>query len=815
MSKTATDHPRPPFVAIALLSACALAYEVMLMQLFSIIQWHHFAYMVISLALLGYGASGTFLSLAQKWLLPRFKRAFYINLGLFAISSVSCFLLVQQVPFNPETVLWDWREPLRLLIMYLLLAVPFFFAANAIGLAFISFRTHIAHTYAADLFGAGLGSLAVIGLLMISMPLPALGSIAALGLLSLVVAIWELRLAHPALWSVFVLFMAIAVALIVQRAELELSSYKSLPQILRIAGTEIIYEASSPLGLLSVVESKQLPLRHAPGLSLLAQREPPEQVAVFTDGAAMTVINSGHAPESAYGYLDQLTWALPYHLFKPQQVLVLGAGGGTEVLQARQHAVENIDAVELNPQLIEIIRKRYGEFTNQLYDQAGVQLHIAEARGFVASSKNKYDLIQLPLLDSFSTSSAGLYALNESYLYTVEALNTYLSKLKADGYLAISRWINLPPRDTLKLFATAVAALEQAGIDEPGQRLILIRGWQTSTLLIKNGEISKTEVEAVRKFATARAFDVAWFAGIQAEETNRYNQLDQAYFYNAALALLGPRRAEFLEQYKFNLAPASDDKPYFFQFFKWRTLPEILELRSRGGMPLFEWGYLALVATLVQAMLASGVLILLPLAALKRCSIKRNGFQKHNVLLYFSAIGLAFLFIEIAFIQRFILFLHHPLYAIAVVLTGFLVFAGLGSAIARRLIQINQQRRGVWFAVLAISNISVLYLYALTPLFELLMAWPVWAKIITTLLLIMPLAFSMGLPFPLALDRLGRDAPELIPWAWGVNGCASVISAVLATLLAIQFGFQTVILAAVVFYLLAALSLPKSNVNTD
>jgi len=279
--------------------------------------------------------------------------------------------------------------------------------------------------------------------------------------------------------------------------------------------------------------------------------------------------------------------------------------------------------------------------------------------------------------------------------------------------------------------------------------------------------------------------------------------------------LLGPRRAEFLEQYKFNLAPASDDKPYFFQFFKWRTLPEILELRSRGGMPLFEWGYLAMVATLVQAMLASAVLILLPLAALKRCSIKRSGFQKHSVLLYFSAIGLAFLFIEIAFIQRFILFLHHPLYAIAVVLTGFLVFAGLGSAFARRLIQINQQRRGVWFAVLAISNISVLYLYALTPLFELLMAWPVWAKIITTLILIMPLAFSMGLPFPLALDRLGRDAPEFIPWAWGVNGCASVISAVLATLLAIQFGFQTVILVAVVFYLLAALSLPKSNVNTD
>ena len=806
LSQTATTPPRPPFIAIALLSAGALAYEVLLMRLFAIVQWHHFAYMVISLALLGYGASGTFLSLAQKWLLPRFKIAFCTNLGLFGISAVSCYLLAQQVPFNPETVLWDWREPLRLAVMYLLLAIPFFFAANAIGLAFISFRSDIAHAYAADLLGAGLGSLCVIGLLMISMPLPALGIIATLGLLSLLVAVFELRLLHPALSSVAVLCMVVGVALITQRAELEISAYKSLPQTLRIAGTEIIDETSSPLGLLSVVESKQLPLRHAPGLSLMARHEPPEQVAIFTDGAGMTVINNGHAPESAYNYLDQLSWALPYHLFKPQQVLVLGAGGGTEVLQARQHGVPEIDAVELNPQLIEIIRKRYGEFSNQLYDQAGVQLHIAEARGFVAGSKNKYDLIQLPLLDSFATSSAGLYALNESYLYTIEALSTYLSKLKANGYLAISRWINLPPRDTLKLFATAVTALEQAGIDEPGQRLILIRGWQTSTLLIKNGEVTSTEIDAVRQFASARAFDVVWFPGIKIEETNRYNLLDQPQFYNAARALLGPKRAEFIEQYKFNLTPASDDKPYFFQFFKWRTLPEILELSSRGGMPLLEWGYLVLVATLVQAMLASAVLILLPLSVLKSQHKKQSGFQKRSVLLYFSAIGLAFLFIEIAFIQRFILFLHHPLYATAVVLTGFLIFAGLGSAFARRLTQSNQHRRGVWFAVLAISNISVFYLYALTPLFELLMAWPVWAKIITTLFLIMPLAFSMGLPFPLALDRLGRDAPELMPWAWGVNGCASVISAVLATLLAIHFGFQIVILAALMLYLFAALS---------
>ncbi len=794
------------------------------MRLFSIVQWHHFAYMVISLALLGYGASGTFLSLTQKWLLPRFNTAFCANLGLFGISAAGCYLLAQQVPFNPETVLWDPDEPVSLFIMYLLLAVPFFFAANAIGLAFIGFRGQITRTYAADLLGAGCGSLFVIGLLQVALPLSALAIIGALGLSSLLVAVWQLQLTRRVLWSTAAICTALILTLVVQQAELKLSPYKSLSQALRIDGTEIITETSSPLGLLTVVESAKVPLRHAPGLSLMAQHEPPAQVAVFTDGAGMTVINNGNAPASAYSYLDQLTWALPYSLFTPQRVLVLGAGGGTEVLQAQQNDVPEIHAVELNPQLIELIRERYGDFSAQLYDQPSVHVHSAEARGFVASSDDLYDLIQLPLLDSFATSSAGLYALNESYLYTIEALSTFIEHLKPNGYLAISRWINLPPRDTLKLFATAVSAQEQMGINDTGKRLILIRGWQTSTLLIKNGEVTADEVEAVRQFAAKRAFDVCWFPGIHAEETNRYNVLDQAQFYNAARALLGPQRAEFIEQYKFNLTPASDTTPYFFHFFKWRTLAEILNLRSRGGMPLLEWGYLVLVATLLQALIASVVLILLPLIVLRRRFLRpstsnqqlvqQGTFRKRNILLYFTAIGLAFLFIEMAFIQRFILFLHHPLYAAAVVLTGFLIFAGLGSVYARRLAQANQHNRGVWFAVLGIVFISLLYLFLLGPLFEQLLSWPILAKIVVTLALIMPLAFSMGLPFPLALDRLGNDAPELIPWAWGVNGCASVVSAVLATLLAIHFGFIVVILTALLLYLFAAISLPQDKITT-
>lgn len=806
---------RLPLMSIALLSAATLAYEVLLMRLLSIVQWHHFAYMVISLALLGYGASGTFLALTQRWLQPRYPAAFCICIGLFAGSTLACYLIVEQIPFNPETVLWDARQPFYLMGMYLMLAVPFFFAACAIGLSFIKFHTQITRTYGADMMGAGLGSLGVIVLLMWSFPLPALGWIAAVGALSLLIAVLELKLAHRRYWSLAAIVLAIGFVQLSQQLTPEISPYKALRQTLNISGTQIVSESSSPLGMLSVVESKQLPLRHAPGLSLMAKHEPPEQLAVFTDAAGMSVINHGHAAAERYDYLDQLSWALPYHLTKPASVVILGAGGGSDVLQARLQNVPEIHAVELNPQMLELMHGPYAAYSANLYTQPSVNVHIAEARGFIASGKRDYDLIQIPLLNSFAASAAGLYALNESYLYTVEALRGYLDHLNPNGYLVISRWISLPPRDTLRLLATSITALEQMGVADPGRQLLLIRGWQTSSLLIKNGDINSAEIDALKRFANKRSFDLAWYPGIQAEETNRYNRLAQAHFYHAAKALLSPERNKFIDDYKFNIAPTTDDSPYFFNFFKWRSLPELLALSDRGGMPMLEWGYLVLVATLAQALFASILLIVLPLISLRRQTSLKVHNRKAAVFVYFGALGLAFLFIEIAFIQRFILFLQHPLYAVSIVLTAFLIFAGLGSLYARRRAARQQHPRATWQAVLGIAAISLIYLAALGPLFELLIAWPIWAKIITTLILIMPLAFCMGQPFPLALDGLATTAPALIPWAWAINGCASVISAVLATLLAIQFGFSMVIITAQVLYLLSALILPRLIVGGD
>ena len=798
---------RPPFIAVALISAAALAYELLLLRLFALAQWHHFAYMVISLALLGYGASGTFTALAQRWLLVRFKPVFVTNLCLFGISAVGCALMAQRVPFNPEEVLWDLRQPQRLFKIYLLLALPFFFAANALALAITHYRDRIPTIYAIDLLGAGIGSLSIILLLSLSFPLQVLGIIGASALLAAAIASWELKLPHSPLWILASLIGAAGIWLFAEHSQLAMSPYKPLSQQLHIPDARIVAERSSPLGVLSVVESPQVPLRDAPGLSLTAQVEPPPQVAVFTDGDGMTVITDGNRPAQEYRYLDQLTSALPYHLAQLRSVLVLGAGGGSMVLQARMQGVHDVTAVELNPQLVELVKGPYAEFAGHLYEQPGVSLHIDDARGFIAGSSGDYDLIQIAFLDSFGASAGGLRALHENFLYTQESFSQLLTQLAPDGWLAFTRWIDLPPRDLLKLALTAAEALEDSGVSDPGARMLLIRGWETGTLLVKNSAITAAEVDRARHFAKTRSFDLDWAPGLSSFESNRYNQLSEPYFSQAMQALLGPQRATFLADYKFNLRPAHDDRPYFFHFARLSTFPELLRLRGQGGMPLIEWGYLVLIATFVQALLVSAILILLPLWVLRRQAIAGHG-QVGRTIGYFTAVGLAFLFVEIACIQRFTLLLHHPVYAVATVLTGFLVFAGLGSNYAGRLVEQGRHVWGVRTAVLTIIGLILIYLFALGPLFAAVLTWPLWARALMSLLLIMPLAFAMGMPFALGLSGLARSAPGMIPWAWGVNGYASVISAILATLLAVHVGFSMVLLCAAALYGMAAFWLP-------
>lgn len=786
-----------------MLSGAALAYEILLMRLFSIIQWHHFAYMMISLALLGYGASGTMLALARRWMQKHFFTVFITNAVLFGISAIVCFRLAQAVPFNALEVLWDTRQPLWLLLIFMLLFIPFFCVANCICLAFSKFSRQLHRIYSFDLIGAGIGALSIIGLLFIVSPDTALQVVAAMGLLSAAVA-W-LEYGGRAQWPALVLSIATIVMLSpLAGFSLEVSQFKGLSQALQVLNAEKVDQRSSPLGRLTTVASPSVPFRHAPGLSLNNPGPIPAQLAIFTDSDSVNMITRYEGGLHKLTYLDFQTSALPYQLLDHPEVLVLGAGGGADVLQALYHRSNRIDAVEINPQVVELVQERFADFAGDLYLQPRVTVYKSEARGFITASRDHYDLIQVALLDSFSASSAGLYALSENYLYTVEAFSQYLYRLMPGGILSITRWTRTPPRDGLKIFATAVAALKASGVTNPEQHLAMIRSWNTSTLLVKRGTFDDQAIEKLKSFCNVRSFDLVYYPGINRDEANLFNQLPEPWFFDGVQRLLGPQSAAFMDDYKFNIHPATDDRPYFSQFLKWRTLPELLELSKRGGMPLLEWGYLVLIVTLAVALVVSFLLVLLPLIP-GRSNGLWSGGQNWRTIVYFSAIGTAFMFIEIAFIQKFIQFLHHPLYAVSVVLCAFLVFAGMGSKTSSKWHkQMTIRGMGV-----IIGGLSLLYLFLLPVIFDSLVRIPVVFKIPISVMLIAPLAFLMGTPFPLGLDVVSKKLPVSVPWAWAINGCASVVGAIVATLLAIHFGFMVVVAAAAALYALAALALPR------
>jgi hypothetical protein len=376
----------------------------------------------------------------------------------------------------------------------------------------------------------------------------------------------------------------------------------------------------------------------------------------------------------------------------------------------------------------------------------------------------------------------------------VEALADYFDRLAPGGWLALTRWEKQPPREGLKLFAMAIDMLRKRGL-EPGSRLALIRGWQTSTLIIGQDALSNGDVARLRTFCDERSFDPAWFAGIRSYEVNLHHRVPRPWLHEGAVALLGSDADAFLADYKFEITPATDERPFFFHFFRWALVPELIALRGQGGLTLLDTGYLVLAVTFALALPLSILLIVIPLRVLGR---PHGAPGRVRPGAYFLCLGLAFLFVEIACMQRYTLFIGHPLFAAVAVLVGFLVFAGAGSLIASRL---RHRPRAVYWAVAGIVLLLAIQTVALPPPPGMIEGNG--GRIAATLGLIAPLAFLMGMPFPLGLSRLATEAPPFIPWAWGINGCASVLAALLAALLSVHLGYGAVLLLAAALYAVA------------
>lgn len=798
------------YAVVLLAGSVGIAYEIALIRVLSIAQWHHFAYMIISVAMLGFAASGTAVAVVRDRIAGAERPLLAAGALGLSISLTACFALAQRVPFETFRLVSEPGQLGHLFTLYLVLALPFFLVSWCITLGLLLEPRHVGRVYFLNLLGSGLGAAAAVALLFEVRPaaLPAVLTLPAALAFSLAgVGLgrrWQLGLALP-----------LATLWITHGQEVRLSEYKGLAYALRLPDARVVARTQSPLSELTAVASSSI--RETPGqLSGYPMSELgplPEQIGLYFDGGSVSAVSRFGGDLSRFAFLDYVTGALPYHLIERPAVLVVGAGGGIEVLSALAHGARHVTAVEVDPGVPALLLGPLRDYSGGLYARDDVRLVVAEARGYLEGTPDgTVDLIQVALLDAFTAASAGVHALAESYLYTTEAIELYLRKLSPAGMLSITRWLKTPPRDAIKLFATMVEACERAGLEEPSRHLAFIRSWNTGTLVLSRAPLSEPRIREIRRFAELRGFDLVWVPGIRPEEANRFVVLETPIYYEATSALLSERRQRFYREYAFHVRPATDDRPYFFRFFRWRSLPRFLEATRGGWFNFVEWGYVALVAAVAQAAVAGLLLVILPLVLFAR----GTGGGRGGISLYFGGLGLAFMFLEIAFIQRFMLFLTYPVYAVAVVLTGFLVFAGVGSYVADRWLAGGPRRvrpppasRLVFLATVAIVAIGIVYLASLPLVFRAAAGWPDAGRITLSLALLAPLAFCMGIPFPAGLQLVSDRRPPLVPWAWGLNGAASVLGATAATLTAVHLGFRAVVVLSFAAYALAATVLSR------
>ncbi|HET6603648.1 MAG TPA: hypothetical protein VFG21_05445 [Xanthomonadaceae bacterium] len=750
------------------MSGAALALEVLLVRLLAIVQHHVFAPAVISLALLGVGASGTALALVYRGARRPGPRLLAASALAFAVAVPLCWALAQQVPFNGLALVWDLHQLPWLALLYLLLALPFLSGSLFVGAAFLAHARSIERLYLADLLGAGAGAAVAIAMLYL-VPAPwVLWPIAAAGL-----AAGAMVQPHRG-WSLAVLAAAAVAAS--GWPTLRPDPYKPLSQMMQTLDARLVETVDSPRARLSVVASPTVPVRHAPGLSLRAGALPPQQLAVFIDGEAMTAIDQG----AQWQYLDDSLDALVLLGAAGERVAVVGETGGRYLALAARAGVAEIQVLQPDRNW-RVLGGRHGT-------EVEARWHAGPVRPVLAAMPRQDRL--LLVADAPGRATLGDYA------FTREAFAQYLRQARR---VAVVTDVSLPPRGALRLLATAIESLQAQGVEDPRAHLLALRDWRRLVFVVSLQPVEAGEVEAARAFADRLAFDPVWLPGLERAQANQRNAWPEPYLYDAVAALAAGDTGLY-RRWKFDVRPTRDDRPRFDNFFRWRLLSELAGSRQHGAL-LLESSLLVQSATLVVAS-AGAIVLLLPAAwAVRRAGARRVA----AAALYFASLGLGFLLLEIAFLEKLALLLGDRLVAVAFALAAFLVFAGLGAGFGARVLGGNPVARAV-LAICALLAIDVALLESIGPA-VMATAGPLrWAF---ALVLTAPLAFAMGVPFPAGIRALADARDPLVAWAWAVNGAFSVLAGVLAGLLVLVAGFRLALVCAAACYLVVPFALRR------
>ncbi|MCA9866171.1 MAG: hypothetical protein KIS95_01255 [Anaerolineae bacterium] len=787
-------------IGVFLISMGALALEVVLTRIFSVTMWYHFAFLAISMALMGSATAGVLLyffphlteaETARKWI----GRA---SVAL-AVAVPVVFLIYLRIPFRPVLMNRDGAFSFEqlgwLALIYVLLSIPFFLSGTVLALTLAGWPSEAGKVYAADLIGGAMGCLVSVA------ALARLGGVNALFLLSLILALAAVAFIYNRRG-----WLITAGAILLLTGGLLVSNVSSpwVRIVVNKAGGEeppIVYEKWNIHSRVTVYEPEVFPFFW--GISsqkweeTIAAGGTWDHALLLIDAVAGTPIQSFNGDLATMQFLRTDLTAIAYHLIDSPQTLVIGPGGGRDVLAALASGAPHVTAVEVNPAVIEAVKGPFAEFAGHLYDRPDVDAVVADARGYIDRSPGGYDVIQASLIDTWAAGGSGAFALSENSLYTREAFTSYYDHLSDDGILSISRWY-LPsrPAETLRLVTTGLAGWEAAGVHDAREHIAVIAMLdparaQTeglSTTLFKRQPFTPQEVSRLQEVAEFYGYRVIYAPGLQPfEEVGEF--------------IAGDDHAAFIDAYPLDISPASDNRPFFFNLI---LLGDLLDPALSGSgvyRTSMEAIYILFAVIGVTAAL-SALFILIPLwLGARRRNLARPSTA---TLAYFGTLGLAFMMIEIPTMQKLTVYLGQPVYSLAVVLFSLLLFSGLGSwwsgrwpidSVAAKMYRI--------FPLLVIF----LLLHALfsSAVLEQTLQLGLAARLAVAVILLSGLGLLMGIPFPTGIRWVGRRQATVVPWLWGINGVTSVLGSALATALSIHAGFRVTLVVATLAYSAAAI----------
>ncbi len=783
-----SDANRGTLAGVAAVSAALLMTELALTRIFSVTMYYHFAFLAISIALFGLSASGVFVYVMRGRLSSIGTREL-LTAGALAhavvtVVALACLVRIRVgLNYSPSNLA-------LMLAIYTLAALPFFSGGAVISLAFARLTDRINVVYAADLLGAAAGCLALIPLLN---RLGAPGVVLTAAALSMGAAVCfapRVRRRHVAAACV-VLFSVPAGIQVAGGAPFDVVGTKGHE------GDRVLFSKWNSFSRVAVYD-------RAHGDWSLSPRftgSPGESLFMDIDSAASTPILKG-TPKGP-GYLRYELTALAYHLVERSggfTALVIGPGGGRDLLSALVFGARHVDGVEINPIIArDVMLDRFREYSGAVYADPKVSIHVDDGRSFVRRSASKYDVIQASLVDTWAATAAGAYTLTENSLYTTEAFGEYIDHLSDDGLLTITRWVF----DGLRLVSLAQQACAERGLDA-ARHLAVVRFDRVATFLLKKTPFTAEDTARLTQLADELGFSILYVPGGTARETSQDPVEMERTGTSVAdyrRLILAADREQFVAAYPLDIAPTTDDRPFFFHTTRLRDQLDV----AFGRSMLFGNG----LSALLTLMGISAMLVVLFIALPLFVGGGRPAAGWGRWLVYFGALGAGFMLLEVALLQRFVLLLGHPVYSLAVTLFSLLLGTGLGSLLSRR-VRPERVKPAAMRALGAVIGLALLSTIVLPQVIDLAIPWPLPLRIAVAAAILIPTGVLLGVPLPAGMRLVASTRPDIIPWGWGMNGAFSVVGATVAVFIAMNWGFSVTLSTAALVYAAASITLFRS-----